>query len=138
MTHGENVPYKLTLGEGVQPIDVAWLHVTKLPKDRFKDLTGEEYPQPTSDNFPRPNWISLQFTALAERESAILVDVNKPQLQAHTVFLDRVRGNLVNAGLDETEVEHLVNVFALGILVGTKAVEVTEQYAEQGIKDIEG
>jgi hypothetical protein len=37
-----------------------------------------------------------------------------------------MKQNLVRAGLDEAEVKHLVNIFALGILVGA---EVTTQYS---------
>lgn len=130
MTDG-GVPYRLTFSEGLQPTDVAWLHVTQLPMERYTELTGQEPPETTSRS------ISLQMTGLGERESALLADVHGNKLEPHNPTLERMRQNLVRAGLDETEVKHLVNVFALGILVGTETAEITARYAEQGIRDIE-
>lgn len=130
--HDGEIPYKLTFGEGIQPTDVAWLHVSSLPRDRYSELTGTELP----DGIRSP-LVSLQKTGLGERESALLADVHQQSLEPHNSTLERMRQRLVQAGLGETEVKHLVNVFALGILVGTKTTEITQQYADQGIRDLE-
>lgn len=129
---GGEIPYKLTIGTGVTPTDIGWIHASRLPMDRYEDLYGEPYDGPGNSRF-----VSLQMVGLGERESAMLADVNQETLLPHKQTLDRMRNNLVHAGLEEEEAKHLVNVFALGILVGSKVAEVTEQYANQGIKDIE-
>jgi hypothetical protein len=130
MTNGE-VPYRLTFGPGIQPTDVAWLHVSKLPTERYSELMDEEAPETTSRS------VSLQMTGLGERESALLADVQSSKLEPHNPTLERMKQNLIRAGLDEIQVKHLVNVFALGILVGAETAEITARYAEQGIRDIE-
>lgn len=132
MTDGE-IPYKLSFGEGIQPADVAWLHVARLPMERYPELTGAEVPEELAGSTS----ISLQMTGLGERESALLVDVHNAKLEPHNPTLERMRQNLVRAGLNENQVKHLVNVFALGILVGAETAEVTDHYAQQGIRDIE-
>lgn len=130
MADGE-IPYKLSFSGGIQPTDVAWLHVARLPMERYSELTGQEPPETTARS------ASLQMTGLGGRESALLADVHKAKLEPHNLTLERMRQNLVRAGLDEAQVRHLVNVFALGILVGTETAEITAQYAEQGIRDLE-
>jgi hypothetical protein len=130
--HDGEIPYKLSFGEGIQPTDVAWLDVSQLPKDRYAELTGTELPDDA-----RLSSVSLQMTGLAERESALLADVHQGDLEPHNSTLERMRQRLIRGGLKEEEAKHLVNVFALGILVGAKTVEITKQYADQGIRDLE-
>ena len=128
----EGLPYRLSFDEGIQPTDIAWLHVSQLPIARFEELAGEAMPETTS------RFVSMQRTGLGERESALLADVHKAKLEPHISTLERIRKSLVRAGLEEDEAKHLVDVFALGILVGTETAEITEQYAAQGIRDLEG
>ena len=128
-----DIPYRLSFGEGLQPTDIAWTRIADLPIERFSELTGQETPE----DYFKSHFISLQSTGLGERESALLADVHRTKLEPHNQTLERMRRSLVGAGLDEAQVKHLVNVFALGILVGTQTTEITTQYAEQGIRDIE-
>lgn len=132
----KEMPYKLSFGEGVQPIDVAWAHVSFLPNERYHELTGHEPPE-VPEGYPTPSGISLQHTGIGEREAALLVDVHRDNLEPHRRLLNSMESDLYDSGLAESEVQHQVNIFALGILVGIKTMEITESYARQGIREIE-
>lgn len=132
----ENIPYRLSWPDGIQPTEVAWVQVSFVPNDKYDEFLGTTMPE-MPEGYPAPSGISLQMTGLMERDAALIVEVSKDKLVPHQSTIDNLSAYLLESDLTEQEVVHIINVFSLGILVGVRAVELTEEYAKQGIKDIE-
>lgn len=137
----EPLPYKLTLMGDITPTDVAWAHVSMLPKERYLEMLKTERgftPEQLAEVFPDlTNDISMQLVGWDKAIARALIDTYSEKLTAHQSVIDKVEYYGQRHGLDISEIEHMQNIFALGILVGERSADTVRLYAETGIKDIE-
>ena len=130
---GPQAKYELSL-DAVSPADAAWLDVSaQVPMEKYPEVTGREIPEPLQ----RLPSFSLQTSGLSERGAAVLTDIHESELAPFRATLERMRLHLLDQGASEEEARHLTDVFGLGMLVGAQAVEITQRYAEQGLRQLE-
>lgn len=136
----EPVTYKISLAN-VTPTEAAWAKLSMLSKQRYLQLLREDVgltPDELETVFPGiSSDISMQQVGWDEAVSRALVEKHAEKLKVHQSTIDGVRTYGQRNGLPDSLIEHLANVFALGILVGELSLEISWDYAITGIQDIE-
>ena len=119
----------MSFGDGIGPVNLAFIRVCSAPVEESSDPAKSESTTAASANY--------QESVLDERTAQILTTVHAKDLAQFQGLLSDMRSNMAGNVIDEGEIDHFLNIFSLGLLVGIKTGDITEEYAQQGLKELD-
>ena len=119
----------MSFGDGTGPANLAFIRVCSAPIEECNDSPKSERTTTATDDY--------QASVLDERTAQTLTAAHAKDLAQFQGLLSDMRSNMTGNVIDEDEIDHFLNVFSLGLLVGIKTGDITEEYAQQGLKELD-
>jgi len=126
---GENVPWRLRFGEGVQPIDAGWVKATDLPRADFEQLVGRKLSEEITPT------VSMQLIWPQAENARALAEYHTRDDIGLAKFIGEVKERVLQNGFSEEDAQHLVDILCIGVVAGRQEETLISIYAAQGLEN---